>query len=246
MAKRTRASAPGPRKAARPRPTASRVGKLTHTRRSVGVRINYTPELLADGRCRFEQTDEPVVSIANGMGISKGTLWNLAARLKWQRYQSPPRDLLATAKLLAHAEGIKQADLAPAPRSETSDSLAATPEQQPAEPALPDAADPAANEATSPPAGDIVERLHRAVLDELTAVETMRAELRREPQSPIDAERTARTLAIYTATLQKLQRLQCATPQTGPDDDDIPLDIDEFRNELARCVDEFVKSRTDP
>ena len=93
---------------------------------------------------------------------------------------------------------------------------------------------------------DTVARLYRAVLEELAAVEALRAQLRREPQSRHGAERTARTLSSLTETLQKLQRLQCAVPQPGSHDDDVPADIDEFRTELARRIETFVASRSDP
>jgi hypothetical protein len=96
-----------------------------------------------------------------------------------------------------------------------------------------------------PPPGDTILRLHRAVLEELRAVEAMRGKLERKPQSPADAERTARTLSSLTETLQKLQRLQGTLPETEiNDDDDMPADIDEFRNELARRINAFVDSRT--
>jgi hypothetical protein len=81
------------------------------------------------------------------------------------------------------------------------------------------------------------------VLDELTVVESLRDRLKNEPQSQVAAERTARTLSILTDTLQKLQRLQYAVPASGPLYD-IPADIDEFRNELARRINAFVDSRT--
>jgi len=93
-----------------------------------------------------------------------------------------------------------------------------------------------------PPPGNTILRLHRAVLEELRAVEAMRAKLKR---NPVDAERTARTLSSLTETLQKLQRLQGTLPETElKDDDDMPADIDEFRNELARRINAFVDSRT--
>jgi hypothetical protein len=93
----------------------------------------------------------------------------------------------------------------------------------------------------SPP-GTTILRLRRAVLEELRAVEAMRAKLKR---NPADAERTARTLSRLTETLQKLQRLQCTLPETElKDDDDMPADIDEFRDELARRINAFVDSRT--
>jgi hypothetical protein len=92
-----------------------------------------------------------------------------------------------------------------------------------------------------PPPGNTILRLRRAVLEELRAVEAMRAKLKR---NPVDAERTARTLSSLTETLQKLQRLQCTLPETElKDDDDMPADIDEFRNELARRINAFVDSR---
>jgi hypothetical protein len=99
---------------------------------------------------------------------------------------------------------------------------------------------------TLPPPNDTIMRLHGAVLEELAAVETMRARLRRKPQNPADAERTARTLSSLVETLQKLRRLQCTLPETElKDDDDMPADIDEFRRELARRIKAFVESRAE-
>lgn len=97
----------------------------------------------------------------------------------------------------------------------------------------------------TPPLADTVARLHRAILDELAAVETLHANLRGRPQDAAGAARTARTLSSLTATLQKLQSLQRTPANTGSDHDDMPADIDEFRNELARRIDTFVASRTD-
>ena len=62
---------------------------------------------------------------------------------------------------------------------------------------------------------DLVARLRRAVLNELTVIESLRNRLKNEPQSRVAAERTARTLSTLTDTLQKLQRLQCAVPASG-------------------------------
>lgn len=99
---------------------------------------------------------------------------------------------------------------------------------------------------TLPLPSDTIMRLHRAVLEELAVVEAMRAQLKREPQNPGDAERTARTLSNLTETLHKLQRLECTLPETErKDDDDMPADIDEFRNELARRIRAFVESRAE-
>src|SRR5262249_33423509 len=99
-----------------------------------------------------------------------------------------------------------------------------------------------ARKPTLPTSGDTIRRLYRAVLEEIGAVETMRANLNPEPQTPADADRTARTLSSLTETLQKLQRLQCTHPETEiKDDDDMPADIDEFRRELARRIRAFIE-----
>ena len=97
-----------------------------------------------------------------------------------------------------------------------------------------------------------VERLERAVRNELAAVEAMRAALGLVPQKPIDAERTARTLGVLTQTLQHLQRLRAgetlaANSANGvmTDYDDMPADIDEFREALAKRIESFMESRTD-
>jgi len=91
-----------------------------------------------------------------------------------------------------------------------------------------------------------VERLEAAVLKELSTVETMRASLGEEPQRPIDAERTARTLSVLTETISKLRRLRMAArPQQEATYDDMPADIDEFRNELTRRIDALVASEPD-
>ena len=50
------------------------------------------------------------------------------------------------------------------------------------------------------------------------AVETLRAQLKRQPHSPLDADRTARTLSSLQALVERLQRQQLGSlPTTGPD-----------------------------
>jgi hypothetical protein len=207
----------------------------------VGVPITYTRELLANGRYRYEQTDESLISIASDFGVNRNTFRALAVREGWVRYRPPPRDLLPAAKLLAQADDLKSLGTwngVPSPS-------AATLIEEKAEPQQRSSSHVAGNEPALPPPGDTIMRLHRAVLEELGAVEAMRARLKREPQNSIDAERTARTLSSLTETLQKLQRLQCTLPETElKDDDDMPADIDEFRNELARRINAFIDSRS--
>jgi len=90
------------------------------------------------------------------------------------------------------------------------------------------------------PVADTIARLHRAVLDELAAIET-----RKQSRRSGSSAHIARTLASLTETLQKLQRLQPDAANSGPEDADMPTDIDEFRNELARRIEAFVAGRTD-
>jgi transposase-like protein len=81
------------------------------------------------------------------------------------------------------------------------------------------------------------DRIQRLVEQELAAEEASRAELGLLPRGPGDAERCARTLAILTRTLHELARLRGGAATQGlRHDDDIPADIDEFRNELARRI----------
>ena len=105
MAKRTRASA-------RPRPKQRLAyRKPARMRGPVGVPITYTPELLANGRYRYEQTDESLISIASDFGVNRNTFRALAVREGWVRYRPPPRDLLPAAKLLAQADDLKSLGL---------------------------------------------------------------------------------------------------------------------------------------
>lgn len=232
MAKRTRAPA-------RRRRTAARS-------RSLPAHHIYSARLLASGRRRFERTDESVASIAADFGIRATSMHRLARRLGWIRCKRPPRDLPAAACLLAQAEDLETVALSREHRPEEQAGASSANDSSPSAARAGEAAGQAQTALTDelPPFANAVERLYRAVLEELTAVESLRTRLKREPLSAIDAERTARTVSSLTETLQKLQRLQCAAPQSGSFDDDMPADIDEFRRELARQIDVFVASRT--
>lgn len=157
-------------------------------------------------------------SIAFDLGLARSTLGNLARSEGWERFVPPPRGLPPAVRLRREVEKLE-----------------ATAEE---------ASRPVENlQSAMPAVGDTVERLYRAVLAEL-AVENLRAQLKREPQGTQDAERTVRTLSSLTETLQKLQRLKSAVPNTGSQDDDLPADIDEFCKELARRIEAFVANRT--
>ena len=73
------------------------------------TRRRYTPALKADGKRRYEQTDEQASLIAADFGIHPGSFWRLAKREGWVRYVPPPRDISPAAKLQVQAEALEQA-----------------------------------------------------------------------------------------------------------------------------------------
>ena len=223
MARRTRA----PARRSRAKPKARR--KLPSRR--LPAHRTYTPELLANGRRRFEHTEESVTSIAADFGIHHYSLIRLAKREGWVRHERVQHALPRAARLLAQAEALAAQAAAEAPP---------TPDPSP-----PLATRAEGGEQIDAPLSGTIERLYRAVLDELATVEAMHAQRGTLPARPVDAVRTAQTLSSLTETLQKIQRLRCALPSGSTDDDDMPADIDEFRNELARRIRAFIASRTD-
>src|SRR6185503_7068355 len=75
----------------------------------VPVHRTYTPELLASGQRRYEDTDEPVAAIAADFRIHAGSLRRLARELGWVRFDRGPRELPVASRLLAKAEALEQA-----------------------------------------------------------------------------------------------------------------------------------------
>ncbi len=93
-----------PPRAMSPRAATPRVhAHLPDTRRR-----RYTPDLMADGRRRYEQTPEPVEAIAFDFGCHKATLQRLANREGWVRFAPPPHDLSPAAKLMRAAERLAE------------------------------------------------------------------------------------------------------------------------------------------
>jgi hypothetical protein len=223
MAKRTRATARQSK--TRKSPSAKvRRANVERTKNAVEARrVKFSPELEARGRYLFEDTDAAMADIAFELGIHKGTVPDVAKLRGWKRYVPPPRDVSPATRILVEAESLER-------RAQSNPDGERT---------LPAQSDGPGDESEI----DLVARLRRAVLNELTVVESLRDRLKNEPQSQVAAERTARTLSTLTDTLQKLQRLQCSASASGSDYD-MPADIDEFRNELARRINAFVDSRT--
>lgn len=192
--------------------------------------VVYTEEALAEARRRYEQTDESLTSIAAGLGTSARTLQRIAQPAAWVRYERPPRDATPAARLLMEARALEDDA---APRAQDVSSQTAPPQ-----------------DASSDDTAVLLDRLLRAVVRELAAVEAMRAEMKSTPQRPRDAIATAQTLSSLTETLNKLQRMRCGLAdqdrdRNHDDSDDLPSDIDARRDALARRIEAFMASRPD-
>jgi hypothetical protein len=190
-------------------------------------RRTFTPELLAYTRQRFEEADAPYAEIAADLGVHRNTLRKIARLEGWTRYVRPPQGLPPAVKLLKQAEALERH---PDLRGGIQGNGATASAQ-------------AEGEGAIPPLAETIAQLHRIILDELAGLETLRAKLKRPPRGSAG---TARTLSTLAETLQKLQHLQRNPANAGSDDADMPSDIDEFRNELARRIDQFVASRAHP
>jgi hypothetical protein len=181
----------------------------------------YTPELIASGRVRYEQTTESVAAIAADFDVLPGSFRRMARKFNWVRHGTAPRRLPEATRLRAETDAL-ECLLIPVPEPEPLQKSLATPE-----PETPLSA---------------IDRLERAVMAELSSVERMRKYLGRFPMQARDATRTARTLSTLTDTLGKLQRMRAVTGAEGgaereaPAQDDGPEDIHAFRLELARRI----------
>ena len=234
-----------------------------------GNLLVFSPELIADGKRRYETTPESLDSIAIDFGSNRSTLRNVARREGWVRYVAPPRGLPRAADIAAKAQSLEAESL-------EADALSSPPPERgrsPSEPwrvgvssaqqetfslTLPLIARRTAS-VRSPMGGgntawslrERIDALRNAVDDEIAAVRALRAKLKTVPQGRAAAGRTSRTLADLTTTLERLHRLEIGAPQhKGQDsyDDnfsDLPADLDAFREDLARQIEAFMESRPD-
>jgi|SRR5690348_7935852 len=206
--------------AKRSRAPARGLRKRAKNLRSLTVqsgRLSFTPESLADVRQRYEGTDTSICEMARALKVHRTTINAIAQREGWIRYKPPLRGLPPGRSATHEVAG---------PGKDATPTLGRSD-----------------GEAALPPLADTARRLHRAILDELDTLEAVRGQMRNEWKSAGEAERTARTIARLTESLQKIKRLQPAISTPGPTDEDMPAD--EFRYALANRIDEFVRSRTE-
>ena len=194
----------------------------------------FSPEALADVCYRYTETDETVASIAKSYGVSKDTVLATAKKHSWpMRRDRPPRGLAEAVRDNAPAEG---AGVAPVVAAAASIEAAPT-DATPIDAASIDAA-AAANDALP-----LALRLEQAVVRELARVEQRHrggGNMR-----PSESERVARTLSTLTQTLFKVRALREPGSVTAHEPDDMPADIDGFRDALARRIEAFVAGWAD-
>jgi len=92
----------------------------------------------------------------------------------------------------------------------------------------------------------LAQRIMAAAEREIDAVERILAKI--APGDQIETEYSARTVASIARTLREIAELNKpdeVIPPDEPNDDPVPLDIDEFRNELARRIHSLVEARQD-
>lgn len=193
--------------------------------------MQFSEELMADARRRYELTSEPLYLIAADLDIHRTTFSTMALREGWVRHRPAPRELSAASRILKQTEKLETESLALWHAPAADDAAM----EQGARAAPPSA--PADMTAT-------IDWLHREVRGQIAAVETLRARMRATPQTGQEASVIARTLVALTGALHKLQRMACGPSQPEQNNDELPADLDEFRDQLAKRIDAFIASRT--
>jgi len=211
---------------------------------------DLSPDAWAQIRYDHEHTDRPIPDICAEHGISSGTLRDRMRRWGWTRRRQPiPTEGLPPAPAPCPAPSLdpfpsraaaKPERLCSGETASADEARAAANGEDTAGAARGDAAAGWNDDASAPDADDpaaIVPRLQAAVFRLLPAIEATVATLGAQPVHPREMERTARVLAALTRTLRELNTLlrQCPAPAPGRGDD-VPEDIEEFRERLARKI----------
>ena len=242
-------------------------------RKKGAPRLNITPELLADVRRRYEHTPERLATMAADLGCCVETLRAIAKREGWVRFEAPPRDLSPAARLRLRAEQLAAqggAAFSPPPRGEGEGvgGVVVEPTRSPTATPLPDPQggrekkEEGGGEKQSPAQGeeDVAviagEMLHevRGFLDDVRAE---RQRMKRAGYAKHELQSVARVIHDCTAALARLQATtqRAAAAETAQQTDqeiaqenaydDMPADLDEFRNALARRIDALLAEPED-
>jgi hypothetical protein len=183
-------------------------------------RIEIAPELIAEAKRLYERTLVPVNDIAAMMGLSKYPFYRRVKEWGWRRRR-------AKVGALELVRALTDSTVLPLP------------------PLVVASGDMKQDARTNPPAlaerTAVAARIQDVVERELAAVERVLDLI--GPDDKNEAELSARTLASIARTLREIAAINQpneVTPPDEADDDPIPRDIDEFREELARRIQSFV------
>jgi len=182
-------------------------------------KIQVAPELVAEGQRLYETTMTTIGDIAALMGLSRRTLENRIVGWKWQRRRQPSGAIDIFHAVRGATVAVATA-AAPAPNGAIA--VPVSPQQRAA----------------------LAQRIQNVVEREMTVLERVVGVL--GPSNEAAAERTAQTLAGISRTLREiaaLNRPDEVAPPDEADDDPVPRDLDEFRNELPRRIRGFVEAR---
>ena len=188
----------------------------------MAAKKQHTPELLAEAKRLYEQTLAPVDDIAAMMGLSRAPFYRRVKEGGWRGRRAK----VGAFEFARALSGTAMATLAPTPE----------PAEQPRAEVMV-TADPLSPEQRLA----MALRIQRVVEREMDAMERILAVI--QPSDQIEAEHGARTLAGVSRALREIKALiepDEVAPPDDTDDDSVPLDIDEFREELARRINEFV------
>lgn len=184
-------------------------------------KIQVAPTLVAEGKRLYETTMTTIADIAALMGISRRTLENRIVEWNWKRRRLPSGAIDIFHAVRGAAAAVATAETPPPVGAIAGPALA----QQRAA---------------------LAARIQNVVEREMTVVERVVSML--GPADDAEAERTVRTLAGISRTLREIAALNQpneVTPPNEADDDPIPRDIDEFRNELARRINALIDAEQD-
>lgn len=187
----------------------------------MAAKREIAPELLAEAKRLYEQTLAPVDEITAMLRINKDRFYLIARREGWRKRRARVATFefskaLGAAAAVTLSQGRQQG----APLAAV---LPMSPEQR----------------------VTIARHLMAATEEALDAIKRVTAQVR--PATPAEADRNALTMASISRSLREIATfIQPDEVKTADDadDDPVPRDMDEFRNELARRIRGFIQARS--
>ena len=174
------------------------------------------PKLLAEARRLYEETLAPVDDIMGMVRLSRSNFYKRVRDGGWRGRRARTGTFHFTRALSGSVVSALTAEPSEQPRAQAVTAAEPVSPQQRMALAL---------------------RMQSVVEREMEAVERILEKV--TPCNQIEAEHGARTLASISRTLREIHALNQpdeVTPPHETDDDPVPRDIDEFRNELARRI----------